>query len=119
MGYIDLIDIGIFYSELFSFLRMARGFAASHLPKNGVDSTLRRVPHQNVVRAKDRAIPEGDHRSVSRLENDSMPLDKLQRSSAIDMRVHRQAVLAKTYRAVFNPMYHLGGLVSAASISSS
>jgi hypothetical protein len=107
MGYIDLIDIGIFYSELFSFLRMARGFAASHLPKNGVDSTLRRVPHQNVVRAKDRAIPEGDHRSVSRLENDSMPLDKLQRSSAIDMRVHRQAQCNISVAWCARPQFHL------------
>jgi len=70
---------------------MAHGLAASHLPKNCVDSTLRRVPRQNVVRAKNRAIPERDHRSVSRLENDSTPLDKLQRSSAIHKRVHRQA----------------------------
>jgi hypothetical protein len=38
----------------------------------------------NVARAKNRAIPESDHWSVSRLENDSRPLDKLQRSSASD-----------------------------------
>jgi hypothetical protein len=82
------IPFGIIFA-----LRMARGLAASHLPKTGVDSTLHR-PTPNVVRAKNRAIPDGEH-PVSRPENDSRPLDKLQRGSAIHMRAHRQAVLRK------------------------
>src|SRR5579864_4650344 len=69
------------------------------------DEHIRRVPHEASQREDlmalrmtppvsanalaNRGVGESDHRSVRRLENDPMPLDKLQRGFAIHMRVHR------------------------------
>jgi hypothetical protein len=50
---------------------------------------LRMTPPVSANALASRGVGESDHRSVSRLENDPMPFDKLHRGSTIHMRVHR------------------------------